>query len=122
MGIVGYCWGGYQALHVAGTQGEGVVDAVFVAHPARFQIEHAVEARRKGVGVSFAHAGEDMSLEMGKVEETQRQLQGDPGFEVRVYEGCGHGFAVRAKPGDGREETAMEEALGQAVEWFGKWL
>jgi dienelactone hydrolase len=41
---------------------------------------------------------------------------------LKVYEGCAHGFAVRATPGKEKEAKAADEALQQAVEWFKKWL
>ena len=82
----------------------------------------AEEAVGKGVKLSFAHAGEDMSLPMGKIEETRKALQGKEGFEVRVYEGCAHGFAVRANPAKEQEREAAGEALEQVAQWFGKWL
>ncbi|KAF9698597.1 hypothetical protein EKO04_003844 [Ascochyta lentis] len=121
LGVVGYCCGGYQALRVAGVLGEGV-GAVFVAHPARFEGRAVVELVRRGVKVGVAHAGEDMSLPLARVEEVKGVLEGEEGFEVVVYEGCVHGFAVRATPGKEREVEAAGEALEQAVRWFGKWL
>lgn len=122
LGLAGYCWGGYQALNIAGTEGEKVVDAVFVAHPAKFEPRHAVEAVQKGVMVSFAHAGDDMSLPMVKIEETKKVLEGSGGFDSKIYEDCVHGFAVRATPGKEKEGKAADEALKQAVDWFGKFL
>ncbi|KAH6618586.1 dienelactone hydrolase [Boeremia exigua] len=120
LGVAGYCWGGYEALHVA-RQG-GLVDAVFVAHPARFEVEQVVGAVGNGVKVGFAHAGDDMSLPGGKVEELRKVLEGSEALEVRVYEGCAHGFAVRATPGKEKEASAADEALAQVVAWFEKWL
>jgi dienelactone hydrolase len=121
VGCVGYCWGGYQGLNIAGLE-ERVVDAVFFAHPAKFDPRQVVAAVEKGVKVSFAHAAEDMSLPMAKVDETKRVMEGKEGFELKVYEGCAHGFAVRATPGKEKEAKAADEALQQAVEWFKKWL
>ena len=120
VGVAGYCWGGYQALNLARL--DGVVDAVFVAHPAKFEAKHVVDAVGGGARVSFAHAGDDMALPMERVEEVKEKLQGKEGWEVRVYEGCVHGFAVRATPGKEKEAVAADEALRQAVEWFGKSL
>lgn len=121
LGVAGYCWGGFQALHVGGL-GERVADAVFVAHPAKYETGQVVGAVDRGVRVSFAHAGLDMSLPGAKVEETRAAMEEREGFEVRVYEGCVHGFAVRATPGKQVEADAADEALQQAVEWFKKWL
>ena len=124
LGIAGYCWGGYQALFIArqATEESTTVDAVFIAHPAKYEAAQAEEAVAKGVKLSFAHAEQDMSLPMSKVEETRKLLERKEGFEVRVYEGCAHGFAVRANPGKEREGEAAGEALGQVSGWFGKWL
>lgn len=119
LGLVGYCWGGFQALHIASQE---EVDAVFVAHPAKYEPQHVETAVERGVKVSFAHAGEDMSLPTAKIEETRKVMEGKEGFELRVYEECVHGFAVRATPGKKVEAKAADEALRQAVEWFGKWL
>jgi dienelactone hydrolase len=41
---------------------------------------------------------------------------------VKVYEGCGHGFAVRADPKKIAENEAAEKAADQAVEWFRRFL
>jgi tRNA(Met) C34 N-acetyltransferase TmcA len=38
---------------------------------------------------------------------------------VRSYEGAGHGFAVRAEKE--LEKTCGEEAVEQALGWFGRW-
>lgn len=122
LGIAGYCWGGYQGLYIARQSSETLVDAVFVAHPAKFEAVHAVEAVQKGVKVSFAHAAEDMSLPIAKIEEAKRNLDGNEAFDLRVYEGCVHGFAVRATPGKEKEAQAADEALDQATTWFEKWL
>ncbi|KAJ4994422.1 dienelactone hydrolase family protein [Stagonosporopsis vannaccii] len=120
LGLAGYCWGGYQALHVA--KQDASVDAVFIAHPARFEPVQVKQAVENGVKVSFAHAGDDMSLPMTKVAETREVVGEDEALEMRVYEGCVHGFAVRATPEKDKEAMAADEALGQAVRWFEKWL
>ncbi|KAJ4340582.1 hypothetical protein N0V95_007457 [Ascochyta clinopodiicola] len=121
LGLAGYCWGGFQALYIA-RQREVAVDAVFVAHPAKFEPAHARDVVEGGGKLSFAHAEMDMALSMVKVEEVKGMLEGKEGFELRVYEGCGHGFAVRATPGKEREAHAADTALEQAVGWFGRWL
>lgn len=120
LGLAGYCWGGYQALHIASST--DFVDAVFVAHPAKFEASHALNAVQAGAKMSFAHAGDDMALPMKKIDETKRMLEGQEGWEVRIYEGCVHGFAVRATPEKVKEAKAADEALRQAVDWFGEWL
>jgi dienelactone hydrolase len=79
------------------------------------------------VPCSFAIGDQDF-LKIGVVEELQASLKvkvGVPeerGYEVRVYEGCGHGFAVRASEEKGIEDEAAEEAAVQVVEWFKRYL
>ncbi|OSS50115.1 hypothetical protein B5807_05190 [Epicoccum nigrum] len=122
LGIAGYCWGGYQALNIARQATESLTDVIFVAHPAKYEAAQAEEAVGKGVKLSFAHAGEDMSLPISKIEETKKALDGSQAFDLKVYEECAHGFAVRANPAKEREAKAAEEALEQAAKWFEKWL
>lgn len=43
-------------------------------------------------------------------------------FQVVIYEGAKHGFAVRADPADEGQTKSANEAKEQALRWFGKWL
>jgi dienelactone hydrolase len=124
LGLVGYCWGGFQALRIAGLDlsGARLADAVFVAHPASYEPRHVGLAVENGVPVSFAHAALDMRLPMAKIDETRKLMDGKEGFELSVYEGCVHGFAVRAMPGSEKAAEAADQALQQAVAWFKRWL
>jgi dienelactone hydrolase len=107
---------------------KGLVDALFIAHPAKFatpQLVNAVTLYR--TPVSFAHAGADRSLAAATLDEARAALAKLPAdgsyvHEVKVYEECAHGFAVRTRPGNQNEVEAADEALTQAVEWFEKWL
>lgn len=56
------------------------------------------------------------------VGEPRQGGDGRPWYDVQVYEGCSHGFAVRAKPGSEVEKEAAEAALKQAVEFFRRFL
>jgi dienelactone hydrolase len=155
LGVVGYCWGGSQGLWVAAQGrdegsaegkdmdkdmdmdmdmdkgkggGKGLVDALFVAHPARFTTQQLVDAvTSHGTPVSFAHAGADMSLPAATFEAAKTALAELPAgggyvHEAKVYDECAHGFAVRTRPGNQKEVEAADGALTQAVEWFDKWL
>jgi len=48
--------------------------------------------------------------------------EGEYRWDFRYYEGCGHGFAVRAAPGNKVESQGSEDAAEQAIEWFKKYL
>jgi dienelactone hydrolase len=138
LGVCGFCWGGYPATALCSETavkggGERLIDASFCAHPSALKApEMIVDAITKyKVPYSLAHAGLDFNLTSEKVDEGEAILrervgrgEGENGcwYEFRVYEGCHHGFAARAKPGDEVEMKGAEEAKYQAVEWFKRWL
>ena len=43
-------------------------------------------------------------------------------FQINVYGGVAHGFALRADLGVKKNLYAMEDAFKQAVTWFENWL
>ncbi|KAF1963014.1 alpha/beta-hydrolase [Byssothecium circinans] len=138
LGVAGFCWGGYQATNlcaypaVEGTE-ERLVDAHFCAHPSLVKTpdDFVNAVVRFKTPVCIAHAGNDMALSNQQMDETEAALRqktgsgdGEGGYhwQIRRYEGCGHGFAVRARPESEVEGKGAEEARGQAVEWFKRWL
>ncbi len=46
----------------------------------------------------------------------------DNNYEIKIYKDCGHGFAVRAAPGNKVESDGAEEAAKQAAAWYNKYL
>jgi dienelactone hydrolase len=138
LGVCGFCWGGYQSTHLCaeptvedGT--ERLIDAQFCAHPSalkspgdivnavtKFKVPYSVAVGRKDFVFS--------PKESEGVEAVLRERAGDGNggndihYEFKYYEGCAHGFAVRAKPGDTVQEKGAEDACTQAVTWFKKWL
>ncbi|KAF2806519.1 uncharacterized protein BDZ99DRAFT_510783 [Mytilinidion resinicola] len=137
LGVCGFCWGGYSSTKLCGEAavaggGERLVDAQFCAHPSALTAEMVVEAvTRWKVPYAVAVGDRDFVFKGKQVEETEAALRvkagdgmGERGcwYELRVYAGCQHGFAVRARPGDEVQERGAEEACGQAVEWFRRWL
>lgn len=75
--------------------------------------------------VSFALSEKDHHITVPeKADMVRRIVEERKEGEVRVYEGCGHGFCVRADPlageGDGFEKAV--EAQDQAIAWFNKKL
>ena len=58
-------------------------------------------------------------------EAKLREVVGEPesnNYEIKIYKGCKHGFAVRADPKNATEMQGMDAAEKQAVDWFKKWL
>jgi dienelactone hydrolase len=135
LGVAGFCWGGYPSTNLCkepALEGgkERLVDAQFCAHPSFLStpgmIVDAISTFH--TAYSMAIGDKDFVYAEKKVLDTQAALRervGDPeenDYEIRIYKGCNHGFAVRAMPGNKVEMTAMEEAREQAVNWFKKYL
>jgi dienelactone hydrolase len=138
LGVAGFCWGGYHSLNLCALPAveggsERLVDAQFCAHPSGLKapddIVNAVIKFKSAVAV--AHAKDDYALPTKKIEETEAILRqkagrgdGENGFnyQIKIYEGVGHGFAVRAAPGNPKEADGADEAKAQAIAWFKKWL
>lgn len=131
LGVVGFCWGGMMSMKlcreasVAGGE-DGLVDVHFCAHPAGLQTDDFVEGvRRYDVPFSMAIGDRDFVMDRKQVEEVRealkREVKGGR-CEVRVYEGCGHGFAVRADRKKKIEDEGAGKAAEQAVEWLKRFL
>ena len=115
---------------------ERLIDAQFNGHPSYMvkTPEMVVDAIRKfKVPYSCAVAENDVQFnkaEAEKVEAKLREVVGTSGgesgcaYEFKIYEGCVHGFCVRAPIGkyDETNESGYEGAKRQAVEWFDKYL
>jgi dienelactone hydrolase len=134
LGLAGFCWGGLQSTKLSqesAVQGgkEALVDAHFIAHPAGLKVpDDFVDSMKKfDTPLSIAVGDRDFVLSEEKVAQVEAALRTALGedeerFEVRIYEYCGHGFAVRADPGKMIENEAAGQAAEQAVEWFKKFL
>ncbi len=135
LGVAGFCWGGYSSTGLcaeAAVEGgrERLVDAQFCGHPSGLKTPGMVvdAVRAFGTAYSMAVGDGDFVYSETKVRETEAALRREVGrpeerdYEIRVYKGCGHGFAVRASPHNKVEMSALEEAREQAVSWFKKYL
>jgi dienelactone hydrolase len=138
LGVAGFCWGGYQSINLCSQPAveggsERLVDAQFCAHPSGLKVpDDIVNAVTKfKSAVAIAHAKDDYTLPTKKIEELEAVLRqkvgrgdGENGFnyQITIYEGVGHGFALRAAPGKEKEADGADEAKAQAIEWFKRWL
>jgi dienelactone hydrolase len=138
LGVAGFCWGGYQSINMSSEAtvpggSERLIDAQFCAHPSRLKLPDDVlnAVTRFKTPVSIAQACKDMALPNKVMLETEALLKektgsgnGEEGchWEIRYYEDAPHGFAVRAREGFEKEGVAADEAKGQAIEWFKRWL
>jgi dienelactone hydrolase len=115
VGAVGYCFGGkYVIRHLRPDQGK--FDASFTAHPSF--VDDAEVNDLKGP-LSIAAAETDAIFPSDKRHHTEDLLKnlGFP-YQINLYAGVEHGFAVRGDVSDQRKMYAKEAAFLQAVQWF----
>lgn len=126
VGAAGFCWGGKHITLLAGKDsvtgtGKPLVDAVFTGHPSLLSLPADIENLAKPYSVAIGDR--DTVLNMKGVEQVKGILaKKDIPSEVKVYEGAGHGFCVRADP---QGIKTMEHSLTseeQAVKWFQAYL
>lgn len=154
LGVCGFCWGAWpstklcvetatEAVREGGSGADDrstvrLIDAQFNGHPSYIvkTPQMIVDAVKKfKVPYTVAVASDDMQFnktEAEKVEATLRSEVGEPGgsnpqgyaYEFRMYDGCVHGFCVRAPVGkkDDVNEKGFFESKQQAIDWFNKYL
>lgn len=132
LGIAGFCLGGHWSSRLCAehaTEGGGsyLVGAHFTAHPSVVDPrEFARLAERFKVPQSLALGDRDVGLPIDQAHDLEtnlREVYRDnlDRLEVRIYDGCGRGFALRADP-QTNEIEGGDMALEQAVAWFRRWL
>lgn len=121
---VGYCFGAKYVVRFLVGEGKGAggecVDAGFLAHPS-FVDEEELRAVKGPVAVAASEIDGIFTAELRhKSEEILAEI-GVP-WQICLYGGVSHGFAVRGDLKDRRLKFAMEAAFEQAVGWFTEWL
>lgn len=135
LGVAGFCWGGYQVTKLAcepvveGSD-KPLIDAVFTAHPSALNApdDFVAAIDKFKVPYSCAVAETDFQFDKKASDKTEKALKKKLGpgvgtFEFVLWEGCHHGFAVRASFDEGTTgEKGYSGAAKQAVDWFNKYL
>jgi dienelactone hydrolase len=127
LGGVGYCFGAKYVVRFLhdGIDGSPHLNAGFVAHPSFVTAEEL-----KGVSRPFSIAAgyDDPVFPVVKRRETEQTLgkvsiQGHRlPWQLCLYSGVDHGFAVRCDTKKREQRFAMDQAFRQAVAWFDEFL
>lgn len=132
LAATGYCFGAREAISLAcptpGTK--SAVDAIFIAHPTTLDASAWSGMR---VPVSIAASEHDMAFPAEKRHAVEDVLAGASAksveeggkivpWQVALYSGVYHGFAVRGNMEDPLVKFAKESATVQAVRWFDAFL
>jgi len=118
IGAVGYCFGAkYVARFLA--KGKGV-DVGAMAHPS-FVEPDEVKAMTGPLTIAAAETDEIFPAEKRRLTEDILKEMDIP-YQISLYSGVVHGFAVRGDPKDRQAKFAKEAAFLQHVQWFDEWI
>ncbi|PTB38576.1 uncharacterized protein TrAFT101_006590 [Trichoderma asperellum] len=116
IGAVGYCFGAkYVVRHY-----KSGIDAGFVAHPTNVE-EDELAAITGPLSIAAAQTDPIFPTEKRHKSEEILIKTGQP-FQINLYSGVSHGFAVRCDTSVKIEKFSKEQAFFQAVTWFGEHL
>jgi dienelactone hydrolase len=119
IGGVGYCFGGKYVcrfLHPSSS----LLDAGFVAHPS-FTTDDEIRDIEGPLSIAAAETDEIFTAAMRQETEDILSRKEVP-WQISVYGGTEHGFAVKGHMGTRRARFAKERAFGQAVGWFEEYV
>jgi dienelactone hydrolase len=141
LGVAGFCWGAWPTTKLCvetatadddDDDKERLVDAQFNGHPSYIadQPEMVVDAvTTHKVPYASAVAADDFQFNRAVAEQTEARVRErtagsteDYAYEFRIYEGCEHGFCVRAKESSPASVQGSRDAVQQATDWFNKYL
>ncbi|KAH6955832.1 Alpha/Beta hydrolase protein [Ilyonectria sp. MPI-CAGE-AT-0026] len=116
IGAVGYCLGAKYAVR----NFKHGVDVGFIAHPSFVTEEELVSITGP---LSIAAAQTDHIFPLDKRIESEKILgRSSRPWQINVFSGVEHGFAVRGDMSNAVERFAKEQAFFQAIAWFDQHL
>jgi dienelactone hydrolase len=134
IGVAGFCWGGLYSLRLAGVESgdnfedkkrrpsRDLVDAAFAAHPQPLSLPADIDSIIRPAAIAIGDR--DWATRMSTIETIKRgfsaRTEAGVECELVLYEGAGHGFAIRYDPENEKLAEQAEVAENQAVKWFKK--
>ncbi|KAL2134010.1 hypothetical protein VTI74DRAFT_1215 [Chaetomium olivicolor] len=116
IGAVGYCFG---AKYVVRHYKHGI-NVGYVAHPS-FVDEDELAAISGPLAISAAETDSIFPADKRHKSEEILKKTGLP-YQINLFSGVEHGFAVRCDPSVKLQKFAKEQAFLQAVTWFDEYL
>ncbi|KAK5941235.1 hypothetical protein PMZ80_006512 [Knufia obscura] len=129
IGDAGFCWGGQHTFALASGEyktkgGQVLCDAHFTAHPSNVSVPG--DAKKVKLPLSVAAAGKDKVMTVEQAREVEAILrektekEGLKHSEVVYYMEAGHGFGVRADPGNEKVKKHADGSVQQAVRFWNR--
>ncbi|KAK3985056.1 Alpha/Beta hydrolase protein [Cladorrhinum sp. PSN332] len=128
IGVAGFCWGGMHSILLTHDTPQNklddkfLVDCAFSAHPGMLSVPKDVQAVSQPLSVANGDDDEFMGREKMGVLMRVLEEKGGEKYQVVVYQGAKHGFAVRGDYSDPKQREQREGSEDQAVRWFGRWF
>lgn len=98
----------------------GDIDVGYSAHPSFVQ-EDELQAIKGPYAISAAETDSIFTVELRHRSEEILKEVAQP-YQINLYQGVEHGFAVRGDLKNRRVQYAKESAFLQAVQWFEEYL
>ncbi|KAI5818604.1 Alpha/Beta hydrolase protein [Pyronema omphalodes] len=109
---VGYCYGAKYVTRLLA----GEIDVGFTAHPSFVEIEE-LAAIKGPLSIAAAETDSIFTTEL-RHESEAKLAEIKATYQINLYSGVSHGFAVRGDMENKWEKWAKEKALEQAIDWF----
>ncbi|KAL0434492.1 UNVERIFIED_CONTAM: 1,4-beta-D-glucanase [Sesamum latifolium] len=118
IGAAGFCWGAKVVVELAK---EGYIQAGVLLHPSLISVEDIQGVK---VPLSILGAEHDQSSPPELVRQFETVLNAKPEVDafVKIFPGVSHGWAVRCSDDDDHAVKSAEEAHGDMLDWFAKYL
>nr|AJD23204.1 carboxypeptidase Y [Onygena corvina] len=117
IGGVGYCFGG---KYLCRFMKDGNIDVGYTAHPS-FVSREELSAIQGPLSIAAAEIDDILTTALRHESEEILAKVGQP-YQITLYGGVSHGFAVRGDPSDSHAVNSKEQALTQALVWFGYYM
>ncbi|PIG85785.1 dienelactone hydrolase family protein [Aspergillus arachidicola] len=114
---VGYCFG---AKYVCRHMKEGKIDVGFNAHPS-FVTHEELGAITGPLSIAASEIDQIFTTQLRHESEETLKKTGQH-WQINLFSGVSHGFAVRADLSNKHFKFAKEQAFFQAVNWFKQYL
>ncbi|KGO73417.1 Dienelactone hydrolase [Penicillium italicum] len=117
IGAVGYCFGG---KYVCRSLKPGQIDVGYSAHPS-FISHEELSAIKGPFSIAAAEVDTIFTTQL-RHESEDILIKTTQPWQINLFSGVNHGFAVRADLSDPKQKWAKEQAFCQAIAWFNEHL
>jgi len=117
IGSVGYCFGGKYVVRFLKSE---KISVGYIAHPSWITSEE-ISAIEGPLSIAAAEIDQALTADLRHESEEILKKKGHP-YQINLYSGVEHGFAVRTDLSIKQNKFAKEQAFFQAVAWFDEWL